>query len=417
MDPTHSPVPPDPEEVLEVEPAEPMPPGDPGGSAPTPSFDPATKGLDPITAQRNTSGESADSPLAEEAEPPVVQPARPGPGIVMAVVWWLLLMAVQIAVGIGVAVILAIIIVVQHGPEYLQSEMNKSGPNVLFEAPGATAILFFAGTGGNLLFAAGLVAILHRTNFRRTMALRGVNVLHFAVILLAVLPAQIVCGQIMNWAGEFLPRLPGNEQLYEKLSQQGWIMILLGGCLFPALGEELFFRGFLSRGLVARHGVLLGGILASFLFGLMHLDPPQVVGTMALAIMLQVVFLSTKSLLGPFLLHFFNNALAFGMLRLLSQPAVRNTLGGDDPRYPLLLFFAALIAIMATGRLLYETRTHWFLPDGRIWSPIYVTAEMPPAHLGAVPRLSRPHLATVLASVLAYGVFAAILIWEISKGY
>jgi len=416
MDSPHSSVPPDPEEILEVEPAQPMRSGDPGGSAPTPSFDPATKDLDPIIARRKTSRDSVDTPLVEEAEPPVVQPARPGPGIVMACVWWLLLLAMQLVIGLGVAVILVIMIVIQHGTEYLQNEMNKSGPNVLFEAPGAAAILFFAGTGGNLLFAAGLIAILHRTNFRRTMALRGVHVLHFAVILLAVLPAQIVCGQIMNWAGELLPHLKGNEQLYEKLGQQPWILILLGGCFLPALGEELFFRGFLSRGLVARHGVLLGTILASFLFGLMHLDPPQVVGTMALAIMLQVVFLSTKSLLGPFLLHFFNNALAFGMLQLMSEPAVRNTLGGDDPKYPLPLFFAALVALLATGRFLYETRTHWFLPNGQIWSPIYVTAEMPPAHLGAVPRLSRPRLATVFAAVLAYGAFAATLIWEISKG-
>ena len=35
----------------------------------------------------------------------------------------------------------------------------------------------------------------------------------------------------------------------------------------PAVGEELFFRGLLGRGLIARHGLVLGTCLAAALFG------------------------------------------------------------------------------------------------------------------------------------------------------
>src|SRR5262249_55441545 len=134
MDPTHSSVPPDPDEVLEVEPAQPIQAAaSAGDSTSITSFDPATKNVGPLLVRPNGSGDSTDAPLVEEAEPPVVQPARPGPGIVMAAVWWLLMLAVQIAVGIGVAVILVIIIAVQHGTEYLQNEINKSGGSALFE--------------------------------------------------------------------------------------------------------------------------------------------------------------------------------------------------------------------------------------------------------------------------------------------
>ena len=41
----------------------------------------------------------------------------------------------------------------------------------------------------------------------------------------------------------------------------------------PGIGEELLFRGYCQTRLVERHGKLVGVMLASLLFGLMHLDP------------------------------------------------------------------------------------------------------------------------------------------------
>ncbi|HLW65633.1 MAG TPA: type II CAAX endopeptidase family protein [Gemmataceae bacterium] len=347
----------------------------------------------------------------QDAPPPEVRPARPGPNIWMACVWWLLLQATQIAIGIGVAIILLVISAVQHGPQSLQAQMQKEGAAAISNVPGAVTILFVAGSGGTLLVGAVLVAILFRANARRAIGLRGLNVFHLIIVALVVLPIQIVAGQLMAWSAKFLPHFSGNESLYEKLGQESWIIVLIGGCILPALGEELFFRGFLSRGLVARHGVIAGTFFASFLFGLAHLDPPQVVGTAALAIMLQIVFLNTKSLWGPILLHAFNNALAFGMMRLSQDPALQNTIGGDS--VPPLLFGSGLTVLFAMSWLLYETRTRWVLPDGQVWSPFYVTAEMPPAHLAAVPRLTRPRILAVIAAFLALAGFVAALIWEI----
>jgi membrane protease YdiL (CAAX protease family) len=333
----------------------------------------------------------------------------------MAFVWWLLLFGMQIVIGIVAAVIIVAIIAAQHGPEYLQDLINKSGPNAIFQAPGATTLIFFAATGGTLLVAVAVAYILFRRNTRRAMAMRGLNWIHFVMILFLVMPTQIVAAQVMTWANRVLPHMTGNQDLYEQLSQQWWVLILIGGCILPAMGEELFFRGFLSRGLVARHGVFLGTILASFLFGLMHLDPPQVCGTMAMALMLQVVFLSTKSLSGSILLHGLNNALAFALMKLAQSKATQATIIVDDDKLPITLFIAGLIVLLAMGRLLYETRAQWVLPDGQIWSPGYVTAEIPPAHLEAVPQLTRPRMAAVAAAVLANVVFFCVLAWEIYK--
>ena len=61
-----------------------------------------------------------------------------------------------------------------------------------------------------------------------------------------------------------------------------WWLLLVAGCILPGFGEEIFFRGFLSRGLVGRHGVIGGTLIASLLFGLIHVDPVQASGAFLL---------------------------------------------------------------------------------------------------------------------------------------
>src|SRR5262249_38368084 len=207
-----------------------------------------------------------------------------------------------------------------------------------------------------------------------------------------------------------------NGPLYERLARQPFALVLILGCVFPAIGEELFFRGFLSRGLIAKHGVVLGSIVASALFGLMHIEPAQVVGTAVLAITFQVAFLSAKSLWAPILLHLLNNATAFTLMRLINDPRSREVLGVDDTALlPPMLVAAALAAVLAICWLFWETRTRWVLPDRQIWSPGYITAEMPPPHLGARARLTTPHILAVVVAIVVYFAFVSVLIWEFRK--
>jgi membrane protease YdiL (CAAX protease family) len=78
----------------------------------------------------------------------------------------------------------------------------------------------------------------------------------------------------------------------------------------PALGEELFCRGFLGRGLVARYGTVAGISLTSILFGVMHIIPAQAMYAGLLGILLHCLALSGRSLWLAMLAHFLNNALS-----------------------------------------------------------------------------------------------------------
>jgi membrane protease YdiL (CAAX protease family) len=331
----------------------------------------------------------------------------------MALVWWLLLFVAQIVIAIVAVVVLVIAAMVAQGPREFQESMKNAGPNALFDLPGATTVLFISGGGALLFVTVAIVAILFRSQARRKLALRGFSVVQLALIVLMVPPTMFVGGDIQTWAGKILPHFGSNAEMYEKLSQQSWLVVLVAGCLLPALGEELFFRGFLSRGLVAKHGWFWGTFFTAALFGIMHLDPPQIMGVAVLAIGFQIAFLSTKSLAAPMLYHALNNGLAFTILALGNDERVKRLGGDETTSLPPLVFATALMAFLTLGWLVWETRTRWVLPDGQTWSPGYLTGEMPPTHLGAVPRLTWPRTWTVVAAILAYAVFVGTLAWTL----
>jgi membrane protease YdiL (CAAX protease family) len=323
-------------------------------------------------------------------------------------------MAAQFAVALIALAVVSIMGVDQQGAFNFRVGMQQSGGKSFSEVSGAAIVVFLFATGGNLLVASSIVLILFRSNVRRAMALRRPSALHGGLCVLMAPPLLIVGGELQALASRVLPQFRESDDLYAKLANESWLVILLLGAVLPALGEELFFRGFLSRGLVAKHGLAFGVLAASALFGITHLNPPQVVGTAVLAIGFQAVFLSSKSLFAPILVHALNNALAFALMRLATNPATRDAFGLDENALiPPVLFVAALLALFAIGWLFFETRTHWILQDGQVWFPGYITAEMPPAHLQAVPRMASPRAATALIAGCAYALFLGILFWEI----
>ena len=89
-----------------------------------------------------------------------------------------------------------------------------------------------------------------------------------------------------------------------------WYLGVLIIGIGPGIGEELFCRAFLGRGLIAKHGVIPGVLLTSLLFGLMRIEPRQVIYAPVMGILLHFVYLTTHSLLMPMLIHTLNNSLS-----------------------------------------------------------------------------------------------------------
>ena len=76
--------------------------------------------------------------------------------------------------------------------------------------------------------------------------------------------------------------------------------------LAPIL-EELVFRGFLFNRWQTKYGTAKAILLSSLMFGLMHVE---ILGGIVFGALLCLIYLKTKSLIGPIIVHMTNNTIA-----------------------------------------------------------------------------------------------------------
>jgi uncharacterized protein len=180
--------------------------------------------------------------------------------------------------------------------------------------------------------------------------------------------------------------------------------LLIG--LLPGVGEELWCRAFLGRGLVGRHGYVLGVLGTSLLFGLIHIDPVQ--GSMAavLGIALHYAYLTSRSLVIPMLLHFLNNSLAVALARVPEMAR----LGLEQGRAPWAVYATGGVLLVAVAWAFYQSRAR-LVPagDGPAWQPPYPGAAWPPPGSDTRVEAPAPSLAVVGLVLLALAGFAAAL--------
>src|SRR5262249_10556026 len=131
--------------------------------------------------------------------------------------------------------------------------------------------------------------------------------------------------------------------------------------------------------------------------------------TLALGVVLHLVLLSTKSLLGPIVLHTHYNAMGLSRAKLAVDDSLILTGPSDELVLPPLLVATSVVAVIALCWILCRTRVSWMLASGREWSPGYITAEMPPFEPAVLRRRALRSWSAVPAAgaYLAFGVCLA----------
>src|SRR5207253_3949551 len=131
--------------------------------------------------------------------------------------------------------------------------------------------------------------------------------IHLLLALLALPGLLLLPGLLHEVAKRILPTFGENAEAMQGLMGNWplWFGVLTIG-LGPGLGEELWCRGFLGRGLVGRYGMIGGVVLTSFFFGLLHVEPRQAAAVALMAIVLHLAYLATRSFWVPVLLHTMN---------------------------------------------------------------------------------------------------------------
>lgn len=99
---------------------------------------------------------------------------------------------------------------------------------------------------------------------------------------------------------------------------------LLGVGLAPGIGEELFCRGWVQRGLVARLGPALGIVIASLFFGALHADPIHAGAAAVLGLYLGIIAWLTGSVRTSIGCHVVNNLAAVTLTAFGLQVSVES---------------------------------------------------------------------------------------------
>lgn len=86
-----------------------------------------------------------------------------------------------------------------------------------------------------------------------------------------------------------------------------YLLIFVMVSVIAPVIEEVVFRGVLVERLGLKYGYTSAVIISSIIFGVLHAD---VIGAFVFGIILSIIYLQTKSLLMPVLIHALNNALA-----------------------------------------------------------------------------------------------------------
>ncbi len=186
--------------------------------------------------------------------------------------------------------------------------------------------------------------------WQRAVDLRLPRWYHVVLVLMG-LPALLVLNMCVLELAQHIPSFLELEQFMGVAGKWPLPIALLTIGLAPGIGEELWFRGFLGRGLVSRNGVLAGVLLTSLLFAAIHLEPRQATVAFTLGVILHLSYLATRSLLVPILLHVGNNVASVLVLHIPFMADLSLS------RIPWYIFVLALLLLVAVGRGLHQSRT------------------------------------------------------------
>lgn len=215
----------------------------------------------------------------------------------------------------------------------------------------------------------------------------------------------------------YLPQIIPMENAIAGFSHWPWRLGVLIIGFGPGIGEELWCRGFLGRGLLANHGTVKGVLLTSVLFGLMHIEPRQIAYATVLGLLLHLSYIWTRSLLVPMVLHVMNNSLS--MLQFakdgpdMSFLVSMQSASVESP----IMFFGGLSGLLVLCGLALNLCRPSVIAT-RVgtdpWCVPFATVSLPPKDSGSGLKYPFPGLASWMSFVLGVILFAACLYFALA---
>lgn len=336
-----------------------------------------------------------------------LKPRWPHPNIAWSLLWCLLFVFITQIPGAIIAVTIV------AGLAFLKPNTLPIGntPAAILKSEALNVALGGAFFITELLvvgFSWLIIRLVVGRDWKRQLALRWPSISH-TLLALAAFPAMVLLANIVYDVLRKVFHVPslsdfglsGMEEMVEIFSKWPWGFAVLVIGLGPGIGEELWCRGFLGRGLIGNYGVVFGIIASSFFFGLIHLDPCQGTMAMVMGLWLHFVYVTTRSLLLPMLLHTINNS--FGVL--ITRAPQLQAIEVQPSDVPWIVYVSALLLLFGVAYALYQSRARLASNSPEqllVWRPAFEGVEYPPTNGGM--RVVHP-LPSPAAATLALGGF------------
>lgn len=236
---------------------------------------------------------AAETPAAGKAAPEAVPEGGgrrfPSVGDVLAMLG--IALGAQIIVSVAA---LLLLLVGGHG-----TDMASLAPQLL----GRTQAIIYL-----ISMSAALAGVLY---YRRVRGGRG-KWAHFS--LRGFNPALLLWGFLLIFAVGIViePLLHLLPAIRMDVGRGAWTILML--VVMAPILEELLCRGVVLGSLRARYGVVVAWFVSAVFFGVLHIQPAQVVNATVIGLVLGFIYLSTESLWSVMILHALNNAVAYLML-------------------------------------------------------------------------------------------------------
>jgi membrane protease YdiL (CAAX protease family) len=270
---------------------------------------------------------------------------------------------------------------------------------------------FLAGEVVSILLGWAVLRLIAGPDWTRQVALRRPALAHVALTLLLV-PGVVVAGSGLAE----LARLIHVPQLIDLGKALGcvqywpwWLGVMIIGA-GAGIGEELWCRAFLGRGLVGHYGVVIGVALTSILFGVMHIEPVQVFYAPAMGAILHFVYLTGRSLWLPMLLHTLNNSVAVLATHFQGQLPEPMTTALTADHFPPLVYIGGVALLLGVGVALYQSRARCVPASGADcaqWQPRFPGVAYPPPGSGTEVIHPLPSAGALASAALGVAIFVA----------
>ncbi len=337
------------------------------------------------------------------------KPRWPHPNLAWSLLWCILFVIVTQVPG-AIIVVLIVAGLAIGSPKSLPMDTMSKPAELLKSQPVsmALAVAFFFTELLVIVFSWLIIRLVVGRDWTRQLALRRPALTH-TLLTLAGFPALVLLGNITYAILRTIFHVPsltdfglgGMEEMVEVFAKWPWSFAVLVIGLGPGIGEELWWRGFLGRGLIGNYGVVFGIIASSFFFGLIHVDPCQGAMAAVMGLWLHFVYVTTRSLWLPMLLHTLNNSLSV----LLPRIPQLKFIDAEPGAIPWMIYGSALLLLLGVGYALYQSRARLATKTPEqmfIWRPAFEGVEYPPDDSGM--RVVHP-LPSPAAATLAVGAF------------